>query len=186
MNDTAHVKGLAELDKMLKQLPEKIEKNIMRSAMRAGAKVIMLEAKQLAPVAPPSSKNQKQYSGYAGALRDSIRVSTPKLSEIKRGTVAASVKVGGKQKGKTANAYYARWVEYGTAAHYIKAKKGGSLSFGGIFAKGVLHPGAKPNPFMRPAADNASQAALMAIGQKIKSRLTKAGIDSADDVELSE
>ena len=184
MKDTMHVKGLSELSKFLEQLPTKIEKNIMRSALRAGAKVIATEVRANVPVSEPSSRNASRYGGYAGALRDSIRINTgfdPKLG------VVASVAVGGQTKSARTTTYYAPWVEYGTAAHWIIAKGQGSLSIGGFPVQRVMHPGAAPKPFVRPALDATASAAVVAVGQGIKKRLTKEGIDTAHvEIESSD
>ena len=154
-----HIHGLAELQKMLDSIPAKLEANIMRGALRAGAKVIEAEAKANVPIA-------------SGVLRDSIRVSARR----KGSTVTASIKAGGKTK--SGDAFYARFVEFGTAAHVIKGKVGGWLSFGGLFTKSVQHPGAKPQPFMRPALDAKAEQAIVAVGNYIKKRLTKQGLNT--------
>lgn len=44
------VEGLAELQKMLDDLPANIEKNIMRGGLRAAAKVVQEEAQRVCPV----------------------------------------------------------------------------------------------------------------------------------------
>lgn len=173
------VKGLSELQKFLEALPANMEAKIMRSALRAGAKVILAEAKAKVPVAPPNAENQRLYGGYTGALRDSLRV-TARLS---KGVVTATVRAGGNKRG--ADVYYARWVEYGTAAHRIVPTNAKSLFFAGhTFSEGVMHPGALAKPFMRPAMHQKSQAALVAVGEAIKRRLTKQGIEGAADIEV--
>lgn len=153
---TANVKGLSELQAFLDQLPAKIESNIMRSALRAGANVVRDEAKANVPE-------------KTGLLKAGIKVST----SSRRGVVKAIIKTTGK------HAYLARWLEYGTAAHFIKPKTAKSLFFAGLMRDGVDHPGAAPKPFLRPALDSQSQAALMAVGEAIKKRLTKQGLDAS-------
>jgi HK97 gp10 family phage protein len=172
--------GGKELDAFLQSLPLKIERNIMRAALSAGARVILREAKDRAPVGPTSSENAKLYGGYEGALRDSIRLS----SRVgKDGRITASVKVGGMTK-KGADVYYAHMVEFGTRPHIIKAAKGEALKVGSSFPRVVHHPGAAHQPFMRPAFDYASGAAITAVTDKIRSRLTKEGINApAPEVE---
>ena len=156
-----HVKGLAELQKFLDQLPAKLEANVMRSALRAGANIVKAQARQNVPV-------------KTGKLRDGLKVST----SSRRGRVTAKVKATGK------HAHIAPWLEYGTAAHKITAKKGKGLFFGGLFVKGVQHPGFRPKPFMRPALDSKAQEATIAVGEAIKKRLAKKhGLD-ASDVEI--
>lgn len=169
-----HVKGFEALQKMLDTLPKKIEANIMRSALRAGAKVVLQAARSNAPVAPPSGVNAATYGGYAGALRDSLRVK----ASVRGGKVRASVVAGGNKNG--ADVYYAKWVEFGTAAHAIMPKNKQALTFGGKSVFSVDHPGAKPRPFLLPAFYSQRDTALRAVGEAIKKRLTKAGLDATD------
>jgi HK97 gp10 family phage protein len=161
MSEFVHVKGLAELQKFLDTLPAKMEANVMRSALRAGANVVKDEAKNNVPV-------------KSGLLRDGLKVST----RSRKGVVTASVKATGK------HAFIAKWIEFGTAAHRIVPKKAKSLFFGGIFAEGVDHPGSSAKPFLRPALDNRAQEATVAVGNQIKKRLTKAGIEGAGAVDI--
>lgn len=60
------VKGLADLNKFLQQLPAKVEQSVLRGALRAGANVVMAEAKANVPV-------------DSGQLRDGLKVSTSSL-----------------------------------------------------------------------------------------------------------
>jgi len=154
------IKGLAELQRALDELPDKIERNILRSALRQGAKVIETEAKRQVPV-------------RTGKLRDSIRTSV----RLRDGQPVATVTAGGRGKGRP---FYAHLVEFGAKAHFIKPKAAHSLFFAGIARNGVDHPGAQKHPFMRPALDAAVQAAVLAFGQQIQRRLTKEGIDAPD------
>lgn len=164
MADTV-LKGGKELQAFLDKLPAKIERNIMRSALRAGAKIIADEAKLNVPVRD-------------GDLRNSIRVTT----RARKGQVSASAKAGSKK------AWYWRFVEFGTAAHTIKSSTGASLFFNGGAYKTVRHPGARARPFMRPAMDSRADDAIRAVGMKIKERLTQYGINNAPalDIDVSE
>lgn len=164
------VKGLAELQTFLDQLPAKMEANVLRGALRAGAKPILEAAKSAAPVGEPSETNRKRYKLYAGALRDSIRISG--RIDKRNGKVTASVKAGGKTKSG-ADVFYAHMVEFGTKPH--------------IIGDGT-HPGVQARPFMRPALDAQSGAAIVAVGEYIKKRLaTKNGLDTADiEIEIEE
>lgn len=176
MSNLSNVKGLDLLQKELNNLPAKMEKNVMRGALRAGANAVRNQAKLNAPVGKPSGEGSRIYKGHAGALRDSIRVTT----KAKGFGVTASVVAGGKNKKTGADTFYAHMVEYGTAPHIIKAKSGRKLSFGGGFASSISHPGAAPRPFMRPALDSKHKAAVLAVGNYIKKRLsTKHGINTA-------
>lgn len=182
MSDLIYVKGLAELQKFLDTLPVKIEKNVMRGALRAGIKPIKDAAVAACPVGPPSSEGRRLYGLHEGSLRDSIRVTT----RSKGGVVTASVKVGGKSK-KTGDVFYAHivegfWKTHRTSPYPIAAfKKGGFLSFGGIFRKSVMHPPIVAHPFLRPALDGNATNAVIAAAEYIKRRLaTKEGLDTSD------
>lgn len=154
------IKGFAELDKALAELPDKIERNIVRGALRAAAKVTEAEAKRLVPV-------------RSGKLQASIRVS----SRLVKGRPVATVTAGGNKKGQP---FYAHLVEFGAKAHFIKPKSRKSLFLAGVMREGVDHPGATKHPFMRPALDSSATAAVLAFGNYVKGRLTKQGIDTPD------
>ena len=147
--------GGKALAKALNELPLKIERNIMRSALRAGAAVIAAEAKQ-------------NVSVVSGELQRTIRTS----SNSKRGMVEANAIVGSRKKG-----WYASFVEFGTAPHIITAGKNAPmLSFrdsNGIWRRvfSVNHTGGVAKPFMRPAFDNKGDDAVRAVADKIRERL---------------
>ena len=152
-----HVTGLADLQKFLDQLPAKIEKNIMRGALRAGMNTVK----------PVAKANVHSVSGLLAA---GLKVST----RARGGRVTASLKATGP------HAYVAKWVEFGTRAHNISAKLGGWLSFMNIFRKEIAHPGTSPRPFMRPALDGQAQNAVIAAAEYMKKRLaTKEGLDTS-------
>lgn len=162
MAELTHIKGFSQLDQFLREFPEKMERNILRGALRAGAKVVL-------PVA------QGNIHPVSGALSKSLKLRTGSQN----GRVTAKVYT---------RVFYSRFVEYGTKPHVIKAKDGGALFFGGGFVESVQHPGSKAANggfgFMRNALDTQATAAVLAVGEYIKKRLsTKYGIDTAD-VEL--
>lgn len=168
------VKGLSDLQKFLSQLPAKVEANIMRGALRAGAKPILEAAKQSAPVGEPSETAKIRYKVYAGALRDSLRISA--RINRREGNVTASIKAGGRVRKTGATVFYAHFSEFGTRAHSLN--KSGEMN----------HPGTPPKPFMRPAIDAESHNSVIAVGEYIRRRLsTKHGIDTSDiSVEVEE
>ena len=170
------VKGLSDLQKFMDTLAPKLEANVMRGALRTGAKLIMEQAKVNVPVGPSASEGAKRYGGYAGALRDSIRLGT----RIKGQWVTARVIVGGKTKGG-ADVWYAHLIEYtGAKPHSITAKNRKGLSIGGLFFQSVQHPGMKAHPFLRPALDNKAQSAVIATAEHMKKRLArKEGLDTS-------
>ncbi len=152
------INGLAELQRYLDQVPAKIERNVLRSGLRAGMKVILPEAR-------------RNVNSVSGLLAAGLKIGTGSRG----GKVFAYLRARGK------HAYVAKWVEFGTKAHRISAKDKGWLSFGGIFAKSVRHPGARPKPFMRPALDSRAAAAVLAAAEQMKRVLsTKHGLDTSD------
>jgi len=155
MADDEVIRGGRDLGTFLQSLPVKIERNILRSALRQGANVFKDEAQREVPV-------------DEGDLRASIRVSV----RTKGATVYASVKAGGKK------APHWHLVEFGTRPHKIKPKNAHSLVIGGHVVAEVDHPGAKAKPFMRPTLDSKSGAAIEAVGAQVRKRLTKEGINA--------
>ncbi len=155
MNVNDHVTGLPELYQFYQTLPVKIERNHLRGALRAG---------MTATVKPAAQRAARRASGlYA----DGLKVGT----KSRGGVVTANLKAKGK------HGYLGAWIEYGTRAHNIAAKKGGWLSFLGVFRKDVEHPGAKSYPHMRPALDAQGPAAVPVMAEYLMKRLTKEGID---------
>lgn len=177
------ISGGLQLDELLKTLPKKIEKNVMRAALREGGMVMREEARRRAPVGD-------------GFLRRSIRVST----RGQRGSLYASVKAGNKK------AFYAHMVEYGTRPHYVEVadidrgpgrgigRRGSAnrvetlasirtvnrrvLQIGANFiGPSVHHPGARAQPFMRPTADHSFRAAIKAFDKKLRERMTQEGLN---------
>lgn len=164
---------------MLDTLPAKLERNVMRGAMRAGMKPVLEAARRGVPV-------------RTGRLRDSLKISTRARGRI----VSASVRT---------RDFVAKFVEFGTRAHLISARDTDKpvnwrasarqgrlvrvsmrtvnrlvLRIGNWFTSSVQHPGAKPRPFMRPALDGQAQAAVVAAAEYMKLRLaTKHGLDTA-------
>lgn len=156
MADEIKVTGLDELNRYLQELPVKMERNVLRGALRQAANVIK-------PVAAANIHN------VSGELAKSLKVRTGS----KGGKVTAHVYT---------RVFYAPLVEYkGAAPHTIKPKNKRALVINGQVFRWAQHPGMKPHPFMRPALDTMAQAAVIAAGNYIKVRLeTKHGIDTAD------
>lgn len=139
MADEVKIDGLDELFKAMQEMPVKLEKKVLRGAMRAGAKVFLDRARAKVPT-------------KTGKLRKSLRIST----RVRNGKIEARLIAGNKE------AFYPHMVEFGTAAHFIKPKSRKSLFFAGLAREIVDHPGAKPQPFMRPAFDGGTTDAIEA------------------------
>lgn len=153
MSDNVNITGGRELDAFLQTLSVKVERNILRSALRQGANEFKAAIKASITVAD------------GGDLARSVRVST----RAKGGTVYGYVKIGDKK------AFYSRWIEFGVAAHGIKK---GAVRKAGKLQTGILHPGFSPKPYARPAFDSRSAAAVAAVAAQIRKRLTAEGINT--------
>lgn len=144
------IEGLKELDAILKAFPARLEKNILRTALRQSANVLRDVARQKAPT-----------SGIAKNIQVRSLKSSPQMVYM-----ATAV-------NKTRESYYARFLEFGTAKYYnglnkrppaqyeIKPKTKKALAFEvkgeagseTVFASKVVNEGLSPRPFMRPAID---------------------------------
>ena len=145
----------------MKQLPEKIERNVLMSGLAAGAKVIRDRARELAPQ-------------RTGALRQTIR--TSRQNRIG----AVQIKAGKRGKGAKSKAWYAAIVHKGAKAHTILPKReGGMLFFNGRFLRALHHPGFTGVPFLEDAANQVASAAVRAMAARIAERLrSEHGLDA--------
>jgi HK97 gp10 family phage protein len=128
------MKGAAELNKLLQQLPVEVETKILRNGLNAGARVIRDEAR---------SRVHKK----SGKLSRAIK--TASGTDPAAGVVTAKVKLRGQ------HAFLGIFMEYGVLPHLIWASQGkGSLVINGVaIGKRVQHPGHAAFAFMRPALD---------------------------------
>jgi len=116
--ETVRIEGLAELNRALRELPQRIANRGLRTAVYARAKVIRDEARHRAPKAA-QSLGTKQPS--AGTLKRSVIMKhIRELSGGGRQTFYVLVRQGKKYRnqGKRGNlsqdAWYWRFVEFGT------------------------------------------------------------------------
>ena len=146
------IKGIAELQLLLLQLPKRVAKNGLRAAVYAAAKIIADEAKVKAPV----------YKGTVAAghpppgtlKRSIITKQIPEKSNDFQQTFYVTVRKGkkyqnqGKGGNKSQDAYYAKFVEYEYGKHSSPA-----------------------HPFLRPAFDVKSKDAQSAMKNKLAQRI---------------
>jgi HK97 gp10 family phage protein len=136
--------GLDELYRRLQELPVKLEKNIMRGAIRAGTKPIVEEAQRLAPQMQVETPWRTP-----GALKRSIRSMSVRVQSsglIRGGVIAGSRRKTGSGLKRVADVFYAYWLEYGTVKMAAR-------------------------PFMRPAMQSKSQNAVDAMATYIRERI---------------
>jgi len=97
----SRVTGLAEMRRVLKMLPDRVQKRVMRNAVRSAAVVMRKSVQSAAPVGAESSKASAKY----GRLRQNIRVL--RLKRVPRGSEAARVDTG--------RAFWGVWYEFGSS-----------------------------------------------------------------------
>lgn len=172
--------GLEDLERALKQLPRATQRNVLKKVLLRAGKPIADAARANAPVGETGrlrdtitvSTNLANPIGaqeFRRALRNNLGQSGAVKAMRSARRSAASLGLS-----NFAEAYvgpgplkYAHLVEWGAAAHEIKPRKknqSGRLAFsegGDIVRPGVVqHPGAPPQPFMRPAWDENQMRAL--------------------------
>ncbi|MET4163724.1 HK97 gp10 family phage protein [Marinobacterium sp. MBR-111] len=161
------VQGLRELEQALKDLGDQVGVKVLRSALRDAGKPTLERAKALAPVSDSAHKGYKGKVQQPGELKKALKIRT-RLSR-RNHSVFAFIGVRSKE------AYYAQFVEFGTAPHYVTrgAKRSRGTKSGAKHRSKPrrMHPGAKPHPFLRPAWDQTKHSALDIFKSRIQHRL---------------
>lgn len=170
------VRGRNEVKQFLARLPKEIETKLLRGAARAGGKVIAEEAKD---------RSRSKEVGDNITLR----------SSAKDGRIVTKISV------KPGWSYsLGVWQEWGTDPHFISVDdsqrggmsvpkinektKAGSLVIGGAFVGStVWHPGARPEPFLRPALDTKEAEAIKAAQNYINARVSRSGIRGSSETD---
>jgi len=156
------VKGLKEMERLLRKLPDRVAANALASALRAGGRPIIRQAR-------------KNLGGTNSAIAQTLK--TKVLRKRGKGIRAALVGAGvSKRRNKatgetvTRDGWYAHIVEFGTLASRTrplssktKRKK----------HKSPLPRGLKSKPFLRPAFDTTKSASLNAISKKLWANIKK-------------
>lgn len=166
-------RGRQSVGALFATAPAKLSR-VLRGAGRAGGVVIADEAKG---------------RSASDAVRTDVRVQTRAVDE--RVVTTIDVKPGWGRRVGT-------WLEYGTDPHFISvddAVRGGrtvrrlnmlardnggnhSLVIGGRFVGAtIFHPGARAEPWLRPALDHKEADALREAQRYIDARIDRRGID---------
>jgi HK97 gp10 family phage protein len=146
---TVQVHGLKELNDALRDLPLAIGRNVLRGATSAGAALISKEAAAKAPV---YTGDVSKGHPPPGTLRRSVYLKQIReLSSPISQTFYVSVRKGknkADKKGRSLDAYYWTWVEFGTAKMAAR-------------------------PFLRPAFEARKLAAVDAIKRYLAERIPR-------------
>ncbi len=164
MRDTKNVKGATAAAAALDAFPAQLRDGPLRRALGEAVQQEIL----------PAARQRARRA--SGALAAGLTVQT---------SVRGSKAIGSLVT-KGAHAGVARWIEYGTKAHFIRARRSRALRYkvvGGRDARGrfsansfrfasiVSHPGFKPMKFMRPALDSKRGAVVGAAARALQRAL---------------
>lgn len=152
--------GLEDVRRKLEAIPERVRRNVIRRGMLAGMAIIRTRARELVPQPPLTSKSGNIRTG---ALKKRITAETRGIQRDAYGKptqFVGVVQVRRKRPGERGPnpRTYAHLVEFG-----VKPK----------MRRGVIHPGAPAQPFLRPAFDEKAQEALEAMMRRIREDLDK-------------
>lgn len=151
------LKGFDELERNLKRLSNVAAGKVLTKGVRAGMSVIRKDMRNRVP--------NLEHAGVQLHREIKTRISKRERFGI-RGVIFVSKK-----------AWWARFREFGTAAHSIRVKDSNVLAGEGkVFGTEVTHPGVRQQPFFRPAFDERGPAAMAAMGRKIWSELRRLAV----------
>lgn len=157
------LQGWKELDRELAKMDSRVEKRIGLTGLKAGGRVIIKEARRLAPK-------------KTGTLRKSIKQKAPPK---KPGRIFLDIFTA-KGKGQRFDAWYSHFVEFGYTATGPKGDKPGTFKQFRAVAKskatqkgkgGATHVPAQP--FMRPALHTRWREAIKVTGERIFQLIVK-------------
>ncbi len=138
------------LEKLLKDLPDRIQRKVINSAASAGATVVVRAAKQ----------NIKANGSYrTGTLHDSIR------KKKKRGTHGVYQVFSDKSAG------HSHLVEFGTGPRKLKKPGYRKIGKNWVWVENTGSVSAKP--FFRPALDENHQRVMKRIVEQMAKRMAK-------------
>jgi HK97 gp10 family phage protein len=152
--NTSHVLGVADVRRALLALPDRLAQNSIRRALYAGGNLIRDDARNRAPT------RQSVAPQFRGSLKKSIVTDT----KVDRKTNAVRVRVFIKAgKGKLGvPRRYAHLVEFGTKPHMVGGRAGSAL-----------HPGARAQPFLRPAFETRKLDSLRTFTDELRANLAE-------------
>lgn len=148
----ASFKGLDNLKRKLIMLKEDTA-GYVRPALEAGAADVVAQAKRWAADDTGALRDSIGYT-FGAAPKGSLTIASAKVGDL-RVTIFA-----GNEK-----AYYARWVEFGTAPRVN----------GGRF-QGTQHPGTRPQPFFFPAYRAHKKRIQAALRKSIRDAVRKVAV----------
>lgn len=142
---TIQLRGVKDLERVLRQLPARSRRRVVKNGLRSGARVLAKEIEHNAPT-------------KTGDLSNAVTVRTSARSAA-RGRFEAGVVV------RPPEYRLVHLLEFGTDPHTIRTKRSRVLADGTtVFGTEVQHPGTPAQPFVRPAIDMKGNAAIQKMG----------------------
>ncbi|MFN0133425.1 MAG: HK97-gp10 family putative phage morphogenesis protein [Phycisphaerales bacterium] len=171
---------LGDLRRKMDQLGVRIATNVVRRGLLAGAGLMRDDARRRVSVRRGALKKAIiAETDRKGSTRErivaNVKIAPRAFTVTAKGRLKAVSKKVQKErkrrsiKGEIYPRNYAHLVEYGTRPHHVG--KGSKLSKGK--ASGLLHPGARPRPYMRPAYDAKSAEARQLVERVVKAEFVK-------------
>lgn len=133
--------GARALDKKIAVLSVRVANKVAKASLRVGAKIVLAEAKKLAPV------------DEEGRIPPSLKIKAAKRSRGKNTRGYTGITVSTRDGWFQGATFYAAFVEFG---HFMGSRKGAKAS-------GAQRTWIPPTPFVRPAWDSKKFLALAAI-----------------------
>jgi HK97 gp10 family phage protein len=179
------ISGLQGFSSSIAALKDDMQRKVAFSAALIGANVIKREAKAIA-----LTRGLK----LTGALINNIAVkreANPPLGTAQynlgvrhgrelgsKARVVFSVRADGSiRKAYVDDPFYWWYLEFGTKPHALTGGRGRKLAFEAdgrpVFAMKVANPGIQATPFIGPAFDNKSDAALQAMSDRVEQFIQK-------------
>lgn len=159
------------LEQRLRQLPDKVERQILRTALRAEAKPIAATAKTiLAQNVALNERRAGRFEESTGRLEKSIKV---RARRAKRDVVSVFVGTSARDNMFTGDEFYGAFVEYGhmtISREQIKAR----VASDPTNTTGWRGRRAPAYPFIKPAFERHEASAREGIIQRVR-----AGIEAA-------
>jgi len=165
---------LKEIERIIKQLGNKLAKKEISKAFRKGAKPLIKAARSNAPMSKKNTwysvhksmkKGKFEYKAKKNASGDLKRSIGSKLGRSKNAVLYV---------GPNKSAWYAHFAEYGTQGYTVKKDKKIPTPYGIVTIKaGTKIPGQKPSAFMRKSWDSTKNQSYTIIKSELKKLVTK-------------
>jgi len=183
------VTGAPELFKALREINKKIARVELRKAINEASKLVLKDAKAAVPAETGSLRaslgikivvKQDTIFGVVGPRKLKGAFGKGKNRKTNQTTAFGKSKAGRKAVSLGLDPVrYAHLVEYGTRRHTLTkgdrlGRKPGQI--GKQSNHGPFHPGARPQPFLRPALDRNMNAVRTIVRMRLETALRNAGV----------